>query len=133
MREQLDVPYDLIRWKIAKDYILGTEKYPLDSGKVGLLSESLDAFFGQKSQSMVSRVAIKQEFLPTAHGFFRIGVNNKISYINNSLFAAIAPMLGMNTTRAVQEYLVNRITPRIFINLNFGNLVLEFFNLFHLL
>jgi hypothetical protein len=128
VREQLDVPYDLIRWKIAKEYILGTEKYPLDSGKVGLLSQSLDAFFGQNSQSMVSRVAIKQEFLPTAHGFFRIGVNNKVSYINNSLFAAIAPMLGMNTIRAVQDYLVNRITPRIFINLNFGNLVLEFFN-----
>jgi hypothetical protein len=128
MREQLDVPYDIIRWKIAKDYILGTEKYPLDPGKVGLLSPSLDAFFGQTSSTMVSRVAIKQEFLPTAHGFFRIGVNNKVSYINTSLFAALAPMLGLNTVKAVQDYLVNKITPRVFLTLNFGNLVLEFYN-----
>jgi hypothetical protein len=128
MREQLDVPYDLIRWKVANEYIVDTEKYPLDPGKVGLLSEPLDAFFGQSSQSMVARVAIKKQFLPTAHGFFRIGVNNRVSYRNNSLFAAIAPMLGINTVKAVQDYLVNRITPRIFINLNFGNLVLEFYD-----
>lgn len=128
VREQLDVPYDIIRWKIAKDYILGTEKYPLEPGKVGLLSPALDAFFGQSSSAMVSRVAIKQEFLPTAHGFFRIGVNNKVSYLNNSLFAALAPMLGLNTVNAVQDYLVNRITPRVFITLNFGNLVLEFYD-----
>jgi hypothetical protein len=37
-------------------------------------------------------------------------------------------MLGLNTVKAVQEYLVNKITPLVFLTLNFGNLVLEFYN-----
>ena len=128
VREQLLVDYSVLRHKLAKEYVLGHVKYPLDPGKVGLPSLQIDAFFGQNSRETVNRVAIKQEFKPTARGFYRMGVNNKLSFLNQSLFSALGPMLGINTIKGVQDYFSNMITPRIFINLNFGNLVLEFFD-----
>lgn len=128
VREQLLVDYSILRHKLAKEYVLGHVKYPLDPGKVGLPSLQIDAFFGQNSRETVNRVAIKQEFKPTARGFYRVGVNNKLTFLNQSLFSALGPMLGINTIKGVQDYFANIITPRIFINLNFGNLVLEFFD-----
>jgi hypothetical protein len=127
-REQGIVAYDVIKWKLPKEYILGSEKYPLDPGKIGVPILSLDAYFGQNSKHFVEREAIKQILKPNVNGFFRLGVLNKPLFVNQSLFAAIGPFLGKNTISAVADYMAEMITPRVFLNLNFGNLLLEFFN-----
>lgn len=126
-REQLIVSYDVLQWKIPREYVLGPEKYPLEPGKVGLPSLALDAYFGQTSIDFVGRVAIKQEFKSNVNGFFRLGVANKSGGISQSLFAALGPFLGKNTVPAVAEHILSLITPRVYLNLNFGNLLLEFF------
>jgi hypothetical protein len=122
------VAYEELRWKIGREYVLGPEKYPVDPGKIGLPSRELDAFLGQDSSEFVGRAAIKREFKSNAHGFFRMGTLNRVSCIRQSLFAAIAPMLGLNTLVEVADYFAEMITPRVFLNLNFGNLLLEFFD-----
>jgi hypothetical protein len=127
-REQSIVAYDVIQWKLPREYILGSEKYPLEPGKIGLPILSIDSYFVQNSRDFVEREAIKQILKPTTNGFFRLGVQNKTSFKNQSLFAALGPLLGKNTISAVAEHIAESITPRIFMNLNFGNLLLEFFN-----
>ena len=129
-KKKLGAPPDLgtLQWKISKEYILGSEKYPLDSGKVGICSQNLDIYFGQSSSKLVARTAIKQEIKPSSQGFFRVGVENNPQELPNSLFSAIAPYLGLNTSESVAELISLNITPRVFLQLNFGNLLLEFFN-----
>jgi hypothetical protein len=127
-REQLIASFDVLRWKISKEYVVGPVSYPLDPGKLGMPSVALDEFLGQKTPNFVERLASKQELKPNTHGFFRIGVLNKASYLNQSLFAALAPLLNKNTIVAVAEHFKTLITPRVFINLNFGNLLLEFYD-----
>jgi len=127
LRIQQVVSYEVLRYKISREYVLGPEKYPLEPGKIGLPTIALDTYFGQDSAEMVQRVAIKQEFKPSAQGFFRLGVLNKSVLQSQSLFAALAPLLGKSTIQEVQSYMKNRITPRVFLGLNFGNLLLEFF------
>jgi hypothetical protein len=127
-REQLIASFDVLRWKISKEYVVGPVSYPLDPGKLGMPSVALDEFLGQNSSEFVARLASKQELKPTTHGFFRIGVLNKLSYQNQSLFAALAPLLNKNTIVAVADHFKALITPRVFINLNFGNLLLEFYD-----
>jgi hypothetical protein len=120
--------YDVFRYLISTQYILGPEKYPLDPGKIGIPSPSLDAFFGQDSSKLVWRPKIASEFKKNAKGFFRVGVLNRKSTSNMSLFAALAPLLGFSKPDAVARHFIDKITPRVFLNLNFGNLLLEFFN-----
>lgn len=127
-REQLIVPFDVIAWKLPKEYVVGPEKYPLEPGKIGLPSVSMDAYFGQDSTKFVDRTSYKQEFKPNVNGFFRLGVFNKPSFMNQSLFAALGPLLGKNTITDVAKFFAEVITPRVFMNLNFGNLLLEFFD-----
>ena len=127
-RTQQIINYDLIRYRINREYVLSSEKYPLEPGNIGLLNLSLDSYFGQNSELLVHRPTIKQEFKSTTRGMFRIGVLNRTVLLNNSLFAALAPLLGKNTVEEVIRHFTELIIPRIFINLNFGNLLLEFFD-----
>jgi hypothetical protein len=122
------VSYDLLKHRIHKEYVVGSEKHPLDPGKIGMPSVGLDNYFLQESSLYVARSAIKQEFKPNARGMFRLGVVNRVISLNDSLFSALAPALGKNNSQEVKEYLLKTITPRVFINLNFGNLLIEFFN-----
>jgi hypothetical protein len=121
------VNYELLSLKFSTQYILGTEKYPLEPGKIGIPCIALDKYFGQDSTQQVTRTTIRQGFKPDAHGFYRIGVFNKIAARATSLFAALAPALNVNTPAEVAQLFKNAITPRIFSALNFGNLVNEFF------
>jgi len=127
-RVQQLVSYDLLKYRIHKEYVLGSEKHPLEPGKIGMPNVALDSYFLQESSTFVARSAIKQEFKPNARGMFRLGVFNRITSLNDSLFAALAPALGKNSVQEVKKYFTDLITPRVFINLNFGNLLLEFFN-----
>lgn len=88
----------------------------------------MDAYFGQDSNDLVIRARIKQELKPKAQGFLRVGVSNLSTEASTSLFSALAPLLDVNSASDVAKLLDARITPRVFLNLNFGNLVLEFFN-----
>jgi len=122
------VDYGVIQYKLGKDYILGAEKYPLDPGKGGVCATSLDKYFGQDSAQLVARTAIKQEIKPTSQGFFRLGSLNTPQEIENSLFSALAPYLQLNTSDQVADLFHTKISPRVFLQLNFGNLLLEFFD-----
>ena len=126
-RVQQLVSFDLLKFRIHKEYVLGSEKHPLEPGKIGLPNVALDNYFLQDSSLFVARSAIKQEFKPSARGMFRLGVFNRITSVNDSLFAALAPSLSKNSVQEVKKYFTDLITPRVFINLNFGNLLLEFF------
>jgi len=128
LRTQHLVSYDLLKFRIHKEYVVGSEKHPLDPGKIGMPNVGLDSYFLQESSLFVARSAIKQEFKPNANGMFRLGVLNRVVSLNDSLFAALAPALGRNTVQEVKKFFTGAITPRVFINLNFGNLLLEFFN-----
>jgi len=128
LRTQQLISYDLLKFRIHKEYVVGSEKHPLDPGKIGMPNVALDNFFLQESSLFVARSAIKQEFKPNVNGMFRLGVLNRVITLNDSLFSAIAPALGRNSIHEVKKHLIGSITPRVFINLNFGNLLIEFFN-----
>jgi hypothetical protein len=127
-RVQEQVAYGLLLSRLHREYVLGTEKWPLEAGKVGLPSLAIDGMFGQDSTQFVLRAAIKQEFKPSVHGLVRVGVLNRPQYASQSLLSALCPLLGFNSLSEVAKYIANRITPRVFLNLNFGNLVLEFYD-----
>jgi hypothetical protein len=130
IRVQQLVNYDQLRYKIHREYVVGPEKFPLEPGKIGMPNLALDTYLGQDSASMVVRSAVRQEFKPDVHGFFRLGVFNRTIQNNQSLFAALAPCLGMNTTAEVERYFLNliKVNIRLFLHLNFGNLLLDFFD-----
>jgi hypothetical protein len=127
LRVQEIINYEQLRYKIGREYVVGAEKYPLEPGKVGLGNLSIDDYFGQDSSKMVERPSVKMEFTGNVRGFFRVGVFNKALFINQSLFSALAPLIGKNSIPEVIDHMKRIITPRVFINLNFGNLLLEFF------
>ena len=121
--------YDILKNHLNAEYVVGPEKYPLEPGKIGLCPHPLDKYLGQVSQSMVSRTAIRQEIKGNAEGFLRVGVQNSIRHRATSLFAAIAPLLGnVDSPEEVADFIRKSVSPLIFQSLNFGNLVLEFFN-----
>jgi len=119
--------YAQIPYKIGQEYILGPEKYPLEPEKVGMCNKALDAYFGQESSQLVVRVRTKQEIKNSVEGFFRVGVYNRPDSIHDSLFAALAPILQRETIKGVADLFNERITPKEYLHLNFGNLLLEFF------
>lgn len=128
------VSYQLAISRAHKKYIVGPEKFPLklsevDGPQIGLLPSLLDSYFAQDPKQFVAREFNKMELLPTSQAFLRIGVENRSSFLNDSFFSAIAPFLDYrNNATAVKKRLLEYIRPRIFSYLNFGNLVLEFYD-----
>ncbi|NBO59432.1 MAG: hypothetical protein EBU82_00510, partial [Flavobacteriia bacterium] len=131
--------YQVTMYRAHKKYIVGPEKEflkisEIDGPQVGLLPAVLDSYFGQSPKDYVSREANKMELLPNANCFLRVGVENRSSYRYDSFFAAIAPYLNFrNDAESVKERLrevfeQSGFGPRIFAFLNYGNLVLEFYN-----
>ena len=85
-----------------------------------------DKYFRQDSgEKIITRVAIHLKLRPNANGFLRIGTENTIY---ESLLGVIAPLLYRNSINEVKERILEVVTPRIFLNSHFGNLVLEFYN-----
>jgi hypothetical protein len=120
--------FSMLRFSLNKQYIKGPNIYPLNEGTIGCPQLNVDRLFGQISTDMIARTVVKQEFRTDAQGLFRVGVQNKPYALHTSFFAALAPMLGLNTSDEVSEFFAMRFQPRIFLNLNFGNLVLEFYD-----
>lgn len=118
-------------------YILGTEKFPLEIGlvtaggrgepQVGLLLPELDAYFNQ-TNDFVTRSLTQQTLKEGGAGFLRVGVENRVRYKGDSFLAAVAPFFRMNSAAEVKARLMTVLTARSFLGINYGNLVLEFYN-----
>ena len=126
--------YQITLYRAHKKYIVGPEKEVLkiseiDGPQIGLLPDVLDKYFGQEPKDYVSREANKMELLPTAKCFLRVGVENRPAQRYDSFFSAVAPYLDFrNTAESVKGRIREVITPRLFTFLNYGNLVLEFYD-----
>jgi hypothetical protein len=123
---------------VTKRYIIGAEKMPLEvssfvakgqaEAQVGLLPPVLDTYFDQDPTQLVSRTFNPQKIKEGGTGFLRIGVENRSRYKNDSFLAAIAPYYNWNTAEQMKKFLLDKITPRIFLSLNYGNLAIEFYD-----
>lgn len=119
------IEYAVLFESIQKKYILESNKHP-DPGVFAMVPSQFDKFFRQNSgDKIITRVAIHLKLRPNATGFLRIGTENTIY---ESLLGVIAPLLYRNSINEVKERILEVVTPRIFLNSHFGNLVLEFFN-----
>jgi hypothetical protein len=92
---------------VTRKYIVGAEKMPLEVGtmtreagkdargepQIGLLPPELESYFDQDQTQLVSRAFNPQKIKPDGQGFLRIGVENRLRHQNDSLLAAIAPLL----------------------------------------
>ena len=117
--------------RIQKKYIVG-EVLPLEIGdrdgpQIGLLPSPLNKIFQQDPVNIVGRIGNLQKILPDAKGFLRIGVENRTRYAGDSFLAAIAPFFLKNSAYQMKQRILEVVTPRIYIQLNYGNLLLEFY------
>ena len=125
--------YELSIVNAYKKYIVEKNKIPLEVGdkggpQLGLLPTILDSFFQQSDDLIVHRPKQKQELKPDSKAFLRIGVDNSVNNRPESFFAAVAPFLKRNTPDDLRRVLLERILPRPYLFLNYGNLLLEFYN-----
>jgi hypothetical protein len=119
------IEYAVLFETIQRRYILESNKHP-DPGVFAAVPLTFDKFFRQNSgDKIITRVAIHLKLRPNAVGFLRVGTENTIY---ESLLGVIAPLLYRNSINEVKERILEVVTPRIFLNSHFGNLVLEFFN-----
>ena len=124
--------------QVAKKYIVGAEKLPLDIGSVtsgsrgeaqiGLLPTSLNAYFDQDPTNIVTRAFNPQKIKPGGTGFLRIAVENRHRYQNDSFLAAVAPFYGKNSASEMKEHIIGALHPREFLAANYGNLAIEFYD-----
>jgi hypothetical protein len=126
--------YSMLQTEIGRVYVVDEGKYPANPGVVAKCGPALDAYFGQNSAELAVRDKLKQVVNPHGHGFFRVGVYNNINVANRSFFNALAPLLNVDSAEEVvglfgigTDNISATIPPRVFMNLNFGNLLLEFF------
>jgi hypothetical protein len=119
------IEYAVLFESLQRKYILESNKHP-DAGIFAAAPSQFDNFFRQdSSEKIITRVAIHLKLRPNATGFLRIGTENTIY---ESLLGVIAPLLYKNSINEVKERILEVLTPRIFLNSHFGNLVLEFYN-----
>jgi len=129
------IDYSTTLYRIDKKYIIGlTDKYlPLEIGdrdgpQVGILPKELNELFEQDPTNIITRVGNPQKVLPNAKGFLRVGVENRNRYKYDSFLAAIAPYYLRNSAYQMKRRILDIMTPSLFVNLNYGNAVLEFYN-----
>lgn len=123
---------------VTRKYIIGAEKLPLEvstlmgkghgEAQVGLLPPVLDTYFEQDPTQLVSRTFNPQKIKDGGTGFLRVAVENRVRFQKDSFLAAIAPFFALNTAQQMKELLLEKITPRVFLSLNYGNLALEFYD-----
>uniref|UniRef100_A0A6C0IF33 Uncharacterized protein n=1 Tax=viral metagenome TaxID=1070528 RepID=A0A6C0IF33_9ZZZZ len=118
---------------IEKKYIVGEEKLPLEISntegpQIGLIPKALDPLFEQDSTTLVSRRGTPQKLNPNVKGFLRLAAENKSEYLAESFLSALAPYYIRNSSELMKSVLLSPMIPRVFIQMNYGNLVLEFYN-----
>lgn len=127
--------------KIKTTYITGPEKLPLEftpgqGPQIGVLPAQADAYFSQSSNPDL----VKQDHTfwkimtdnvtkePSVSGFFRVAVENRGKYEADSFFAAVAPFYGYTGADTLKERLYEVINPIVFMSLNYGNFLFEFYD-----
>ena len=127
--------------RIKTTYITGPEKLPLEftpgqGPQIGVLPAAADAYFSQTSNPDL----VKQDHTfwkimtdnttkePSVSGFFRVAVENRGKYEADSFFAAVAPFYGYTGADALKERLYEIINPIVFMSLNYGNFLFEFYD-----
>jgi hypothetical protein len=132
-------------------HIVGSEKFPLEIGispptkekakkgeedkqapaqpQIGLVLPPLDAYFSQNPINLIERAGVVMKLKPGATGFFRVGVENRQRFQNDSFLSAIAPFYMQNNAREMKKFLLREIKRnlKIYLSLNYGNLLLEFY------
>jgi hypothetical protein len=132
VKTQPFLSYRIVLDKPETRYIQGAAKFPLDvfsseGPQIGLLLPGLDEYFTQNPNYMVARDFTKSKLQPNGEGFLRLAVQNGRQHLNDSFLSALAPYLNLNNIKEVKEKLINEIKPPIFANLNYGNLMNEFY------
>lgn len=127
--------------KIKTTYITGPEKLPLEftpgqGPQIGVLPGQADSYFSQASNPDL----VKQDHTfwkimtdnttkePSVSGFFRVAVENRGTYEADSFFAAVAPFYGYTGADELKKRLYEVITPIVFMSLNYGNFLFEFYD-----
>ena len=131
--DRLIIEYMSSLGNIERKYIVGEEKLPLEISKtegpqIGLIPKVLDSLFEQDSTLIVSRRGTPQKLNPNVRGFLRLAAENRSQYLAESFLSALAPYYLRNSAELMKSVLLSPITPRVFIQLNYGNLLLEFYN-----
>ena len=129
-----------------KPYITKAEKFPLeirqDGPQIGVLSPAQDKYFAQtsipglvKQDHTVWRLITddvraddKRKGEVAVSGFLRIAVDNRKRVQAESFLASVAPVLGFNSTIELKNDMLNKMTLRLYMQLNYGNLLLEFYD-----
>ena len=135
VKTQPFISYKIVLDKPETRYIQGSTKFPLNAfsaegPQIGLLFPKLDEYFQQNPNNMVARDFTKSKLQPNGEGFLRLGVQNGRQYLNDSFFSVLAPYLNETSIEGVKQRLIQEIVrkPKIFLNLNYGNLMIEFYN-----
>jgi hypothetical protein len=120
------VEYGHLIEMLYESYILESNKRDLSPGTFAMAPPAFDRYFAQNSnESIAIRPAVKFELRANAVGFLRIGVENPVY---ESLLGALVPILYKTTIKQVKVLIEEKVVPKMFLNANFGNLVLEFFD-----
>ena len=121
--------------KAFTKYIVGSEKLPLEideieGPQIGLLPPVLDAYFKQDISNFINPKT-PHKLKPDAEGFLRIGVENRSRFKADSFLAAIAPFYMQKSAREMKALIKEslRAQPSIFFQLNYGNFLLEYYDL----
>lgn len=153
--QKLTISYEETILQARTAYISGSEKAPLDPAlrkfkkvrrdktgafveegdvgktvensapQIGLLPPQLNEYFSQNPTELVSRTG-NQKLIPNSKGFLRVGVENRQHA--DSFLAAVAPFFRFNSVNEFKDALSDIIQPRLFLGLNFGNLMLEMYD-----
>lgn len=127
------INYQLTIFRAHKKYIVEKNRIPLEVGdiggpQIGLLPQVLDSYFLQEDDTIIHTPQQKQELKPESQAFLRVGIDNRQFSRYESFFSAVAPFIDINTADDVRRRILERIDPRNFLYLNYGNLLLEFYN-----
>ena len=129
---------------IVRAYILSATSFPLEMGKVGLVSESMDAFFGQAAKDYLESPKHGKIYThPKVRGqaFFRIGLGTKLRNIGAMMLNLVAYARAV-VSHIIPPYQTAALTPeqmytelfdtqevftfQAFQQANYGTLVAEF-------
>jgi hypothetical protein len=124
--EEPQTDYAAILGSMQAQYILGADK-TLGAGKIGLLPDYLDEFFGQNgTRSIISRGPARSTFNEGAIVFVRIGVDRRLQQRGLNLFAGLTPLMGFDSAEATRRHFLSRRMVRAFESANYGTMVQEF-------
>lgn len=132
-REEIVAPnYQDFLQRLPQQYIIKEDAVFLDvtpqKPQIGLLPTPISDYFLQDNKSLLEKATTLTKIRPNSQGFLRVGVMNLQGRRQESFFSAIAPFLFRNSADEVRELFKTKITPRVFLTANYGNLMMEFFN-----